>query len=128
MSRLKSLYIGAISAILVMGFSAGSVSAQQEYGDRQVGIEASSYDDGSYVKVGRKGRRNTAIALGAIVLGTMLYNQNQRRNNYRNNYRGNYSGNAHINWCYNRYRSYRAYDNTFQPYHGPRRQCISPYY
>ncbi|MGB3387422.1 MAG: BA14K family protein [Pseudaminobacter sp.] len=34
---------------------------------------------------------------------------------------------AHVNWCYNRYRSYRAYDNTFQPYNGPRRQCYSPY-
>ena len=36
-------------------------------------------------------------------------------------------GSAHIAWCYNRYRSYRAWDNTFQPYHGPRRQCWSPY-
>ncbi|MFC3072706.1 BA14K family protein [Shinella pollutisoli] len=36
-------------------------------------------------------------------------------------------GNAHVNWCANRYRSYRAYDNTFQPYNGPRQQCISPY-
>jgi hypothetical protein len=35
---------------------------------------------------------------------------------------------AHVNWCYNRYRSYRAWDNTFQPYYGPRRQCRSPYY
>ena len=34
---------------------------------------------------------------------------------------------AHVRWCYDRYRSYRAYDNTFQPYHGPRRPCISPY-
>ncbi|BCH28661.1 hypothetical protein MesoLjLc_05910 [Mesorhizobium sp. L-8-10] len=37
------------------------------------------------------------------------------------------SGSAHVQWCYNRYRSYRAYDNTFQPYHGPRQQCYSPY-
>lgn len=37
-------------------------------------------------------------------------------------------GRAHVNWCYSRYRSYRAYDNTFQPYHGPRRACVSPYY
>lgn len=37
-------------------------------------------------------------------------------------------GGSHVEWCYNRYRSYRAYDNTFQPYHGPRRQCNSPYY
>ncbi|MBV2142336.1 BA14K family protein [Falsochrobactrum sp. TDYN1] len=36
-------------------------------------------------------------------------------------------GNAHVRWCYNRYRSYRAYDNTYQPYNGPRRQCYSPF-
>lgn len=36
-------------------------------------------------------------------------------------------GSAHVEWCYDRYRSYRAYDNTFQPYNGPRRQCYSPY-
>jgi|APTNR8051073442_1049403.scaffolds.fasta_scaffold41886_2 hypothetical protein len=34
---------------------------------------------------------------------------------------------AHVNWCYNRYRSYREWDNSFQPYHGPRQQCYSPY-
>ena len=37
------------------------------------------------------------------------------------------SGGSHVDWCYNRYRSYRAYDNTFQPYGGPRQQCYSPY-
>jgi BA14K-like protein len=36
-------------------------------------------------------------------------------------------GNGHVDWCYSRYRSYRAYDNTYQPYYGPRRQCYSPY-
>jgi hypothetical protein len=34
---------------------------------------------------------------------------------------------AHIDWCYDRYRSYRASDNTFQPYSGGRQQCYSPY-
>jgi hypothetical protein len=34
---------------------------------------------------------------------------------------------AHIDWCYSRYRSYRASDNSFQPYNGPRRACYSPY-
>ncbi|MGN6585347.1 MAG: BA14K family protein [Rhizobiaceae bacterium] len=38
-------------------------------------------------------------------------------------YRG---GSYHVRWCYNHYRSYRASDNTYQPYHGPRRQCVSP--
>jgi len=37
------------------------------------------------------------------------------------------SGSAHVQWCYDRYRSYRASDNTFQPYNGPRQQCYSPY-
>lgn len=34
---------------------------------------------------------------------------------------------SHVRWCENQYRSYRAWDNTFQPYNGPRRQCASPY-
>lgn len=34
---------------------------------------------------------------------------------------------AHVDWCYDRYRSYRAYDNTYQPYGAPRQQCWSPY-
>ncbi|MEM9105683.1 MAG: BA14K family protein [Pseudomonadota bacterium] len=34
---------------------------------------------------------------------------------------------AHFNYCRKRYRSYRAADNTFQPYHGPRKACRSPY-
>jgi hypothetical protein len=36
-------------------------------------------------------------------------------------------GGDHVQWCYDRYRSYRASDNTYQPYGGPRQQCISPY-
>ncbi|HWK67808.1 MAG TPA: BA14K family protein [Rhizobiaceae bacterium] len=42
-------------------------------------------------------------------------------------YRTRPVGNAHVQWCYDRYKSYRASDNTFQPYNGPRRQCYSPY-
>jgi hypothetical protein len=34
---------------------------------------------------------------------------------------------AHYQWCDQRFKSYRASDNSFQPYNGPRRQCISPY-
>ncbi|KSV85059.1 hypothetical protein N183_01110 [Sinorhizobium sp. Sb3] len=36
-------------------------------------------------------------------------------------------GSRHVQWCANRYRSYRAYDNSYQPYGGPRQQCYSPY-
>lgn len=34
---------------------------------------------------------------------------------------------AHARWCYDRYASYRAWDNSYQPYAGPRRECRSPY-
>lgn len=30
---------------------------------------------------------------------------------------------SHQAYCASKYRSYRASDNTYQPYHGPRRQC-----
>jgi len=34
----------------------------------------------------------------------------------------------HLRWCENRYRSFRASDNSFQPNNGPRQACVSPYY
>ena len=39
-----------------------------------------------------------------------------------------YGGSRHINWCENRYRSYRISNNSWKPNHGPRRVCVSPYY
>lgn len=38
-----------------------------------------------------------------------------------------YEGGSHVSWCFARYRTYRAFDNTFQPYYGPRLQCVGPY-
>jgi hypothetical protein len=35
---------------------------------------------------------------------------------------------AHVEWCSSRYRSYRSYDNSYTPYSGGRRECISPYF
>lgn len=34
---------------------------------------------------------------------------------------------AHVQWCADRYRSYRVEDNGYTPYRGPRRECVSPY-
>lgn len=59
-----------------------------------------------------------AFAAGAIISGAIANDRPPPAAAY---------GNAHVRWCSQRYRSYRAYDNTFQPYNGPRRQCISPY-
>ena len=61
-----------------------------------------------------------AFATGAIISGAIANDRPPPPRVYR-------GGNAHVQWCYNRYRSYRASDNTFQPYNGPRQQCYSPY-
>lgn len=55
-----------------------------------------------------------AFIAGALITGAII----------NNNDRG---GSSHVEWCYDRYRSYRAYDNSFQPYYGQRRQCNSPF-
>lgn len=33
----------------------------------------------------------------------------------------------HVDWCYSKYRSYRAKDNTYQPDKGQRKICVSPF-
>lgn len=64
------------------------------------------------------------LATGAIIGGALAQPYYSQREYYEE---PRYYGNSHTSWCYSRYRSYRAYDNTFQPYYGPRRQCIGPY-
>lgn len=34
---------------------------------------------------------------------------------------------AHVAWCSSRYRSYSIDDNSYRPYSGGRRECVSPY-
>ena len=34
---------------------------------------------------------------------------------------------AHLDWCSSRYRSYNPDDNTYRPFSGGKRPCISPY-
>lgn len=34
---------------------------------------------------------------------------------------------AHVDWCHDRYRSYRPEDNSYRPYGGGRTFCVSPY-
>lgn len=76
-------------------------------------------------------RNHVGPVIGGLVAGAIIggiiasqprryYNQ-QPRHYYRS------QGSAHVNWCLSRYRSYDVYSDTFQPYHGPRRACRSPY-
>ncbi|ESX16226.1 MULTISPECIES: BA14K family protein [unclassified Mesorhizobium] len=72
------------------------------------------------------------LGLGSIYNNGYYNNGNYNDGYYvqpapRRYYRTQRLSSAHVQWCYDRYRSYRAWDNTFQPYGGPRQQCWSPY-
>jgi hypothetical protein len=81
-------------------------NGQRGYRDRRAGFR---YYNGFWFP-------NSAFSFGFSV------NSDRDRN------RGSYRLSAqHVAWCHDRYRSYRTSDNSFQPYNGPRRECVSPY-
>jgi hypothetical protein len=71
------------------------------------------------------------LGLGSLAYGNYYdpyyYDPYPRYVQPRRIYRTERLSSAHVRWCYDRYRSYRAWDNTFQPSYGPRKQCWSPY-
>jgi len=66
------------------------------------------------------------LGLGSLAYGN-YYDPYPRYYHPRRVYRTERLSSAHVQWCYDRYRSYRAWDNSFQPNYGPRKQCWSPY-
>ncbi len=93
------------------------------YGGGYYGRYYDDDDDGAAALLGL----GLGFGLGSLYQG--YYNQGYYNQGYYNRgyYNNGYYSSAHVRWCYNRYRSYRTWDNTFQPYNGPRRQCWSPY-
>ena len=82
----------------------------------------------------RRSRRNLAAGIvGGLIVGGIIADAARRGPVYAApppRYRPAPAygyGPRHHDWCYARYRSYRASDGTYQPYHGPRRRCNSPY-
>lgn len=73
----------------------------------------------------KRSRRSRRIDAGDILLGVIIGSAIIDNIDYD---RRVYLPRRHVNYCYRKYRSYRVYDNTFQPYRGRRRQCVSPYW
>ncbi|MFN7025351.1 MAG: BA14K family protein [Pseudorhizobium sp.] len=76
-----------------------------------------------YDRRDRRDRRNNAgaiiggLAAGAIIGGAIASQQG----------RPQVATNQHIQWCMDRYRSYRSSDDTYVPRAGVRAYCNSPY-
>lgn len=99
---------------------------------------SNNWEDGRRYKNRRHYRRhydrgpNIVLGLGLGGLGWGLssgyydpyYSYAPPRRVYR---QANGLSQAHVAWCYDRWLSYRAWDNTYQPNRGPRKQCWSPY-
>ncbi len=66
-------------------------------------------------------------AIVGAIIGGIIVNQAQQSRQYRAPAGRIYLSQNHVNWCVNRWRSYRVSDNSYQPYNGPRRVCNSPY-
>ncbi|MGO4355456.1 BA14K family protein [Rhizobium sp. RAF36] len=75
------------------------------------------YRDGYY----HRHNNNTGAIIGGLAAGAIIGGALSAASQPRY-----YGGNSHTRWCADRYRSYRASDNTFQPYNGPRQQCVGP--
>jgi len=88
----------------------------RDWGDRHWNGNNRRYYGDRY-RYGRYHNNNGAV-IGGLVTGAIIGGiiASQSRVN-------SYDGGSHAEYCYSRYRSYRAYDNTYQPNYGPRRQC-----
>ncbi len=140
---MKKILSLTLSALLAGSVALSSVATAEAH-----------YKKGRYHKHSR-GVGVAAGVIGGLIIGGAIANAN-RRSNYRHchfdychRHAARYSdhahertvyepprrrrprrrraSSAHVDWCFDRYRSYREWDNTFQPYNGGRRRCLSPY-
>lgn len=84
----------------------GWYNGQRGYRDRRPGYRRHS--DGFWYPLAAFG--------AAAIIGGAIANQPRAS-----------GGSSHVQWCANRYQSYRASDNTYVPRTGVRAQCVSPY-
>ena len=116
MKKIMSLALAATMAVAGLGVTAGTSDARNWHRDRDRG------DDFHFSLQFGNPYPYYAPRYYRPYYAPRTYYAPPPRRIYRS------GTNAHVAWCYDRYRSYRAYDNTYQPYNGPRRECISPYY
>jgi Rieske Fe-S protein len=96
------------------GYRGGYYNGYRGYGGYRDGYRR--YNDGYWYPL-------AAFGAGAIIGGAIASEPR-----YVEQEPSNGINPRHYEWCANRYRSYRGFDNTFQPNNGPRQQCLSPFY
>ncbi|MCV9997846.1 BA14K family protein [Pararhizobium sp. YC-54] len=99
---------------------------RRHYRDRSYYSHRRHYRDYGHRRYYRDYDDNFGAALGGLAAGAIIGGL-LAQPRYYGGQRYYRSSGSHADWCYARYRSYRAYDNTYQPYYGRRRQCVSPY-
>jgi BA14K-like protein len=74
------------------------------------------YDGNRYYRDRYYRHDNTGAIIGGLAAGAIIGGIIASQPRVR-------TGSSHVDYCYSKYRSYRASDNTYQPNYGPRRQC-----
>jgi hypothetical protein len=106
-------------------FNNGGQYRNRDYSNRNWDRDDRHWDRGNRRYYGdryryrRHDNDNTGAIIGGLAAGAILGGIIASQPRVRS-----YSGSSHAEYCYSRYRSYRAYDNTYQPNYGPRRQCM----
>lgn len=70
---------------------------------------------------------NSPWWLAGPIIGGALVGAYAAPRIYDNNYYDDGDGDGHVQYCFNRYRSYDPRTNTFMGYDGYRHECNSPY-
>jgi len=122
----------SIALVCALSFVPAVVASQANAGvTSHIGaLPAVALTDEAPIKVTHKfGHLAAGIGLGLLLGEGIRRGRDRRRYNdrYYEPPRRSYGG-RHVSWCYNKWRSYRDYDNSYQPWEGPRRLCRSPYY
>lgn len=77
-----------------------------------------NWDNRRYYRGGYRDHNSTGAIIGGLAAGALIGGVIASQPRVRS------TGDSHADYCYSRYRSYRASDNTYQPNSGPRRQCL----
>ena len=128
MLKLK-LLAGGFAALLALGIAAPASAQGLCSGPLGSGVCGAGIGGGLGAALGgRKGAQTGAI-IGGVYGLTQGYQQQQYYRRppppvyYQPRYAAPAPGYCNVQACSYSYKSFRAYDCTFQPYNGPRRYC-----
>jgi hypothetical protein len=126
-----TIVAGALTALLAFGTAAPASAQQFCQGPVGSGLCGAGIGGGLGAALGGRSGAQTGAIIGGVIGLSQGMQQQQRQQYYRQPQpryyqpQPQYAAPRYCNYqaCSYAYRSFRASDCTYQPYHGPRRYC-----